>query len=327
MTIDIVLIIFGFILLIKGADFLVTGSSNIAKKFHIPEIIIGLTIVSIGTSMPELFVSITSVTDGYSDLVIGNIIGSNLSNLLLILGISSIIRNVEFQKQTKKVEIPLTIIISIIFFIMCNTSDIITQLEGYILLILFLLFIIYTIYISKNAQKNITNVDIENIQISKDVKLEDDSIIKSIVFIIIGILGLKYGGDFVVDSAMNVGTILGMNEKLISLTIVSIGTSLPELVTSITAALKGDSDIAIGNILGSNIFNMLLILGTTAIILPINYLRSYNLQSILMIVVTIILGIFPYIGKKNQMTRKNGIIYLSIYIIYMITLIIQETII
>lgn len=309
---DIIFVIIGFILLIKGADFLVLGSSNIAKKLHIKEIIIGLTVVSIGTSMPELFVSITSALENHTDLAIGNVIGSNICNLLLILGISTIIRSIKFQKETKLFEIPITLAATIILMIMCNTSNIISKVEGIILLVLLVCFIIYTIVMAKTSSEEDENIDKE--------ELAKISTPKSIISIIIGIIALKFGGDLTVDGCVNIATTIGISEKIISLTIIAIGTSLPELVTSVSAAIKGDSDIAIGNILGSNIFNILFILGTSSILNPINFSVSYNIQLMILIVATIILALFPYIKPKNEMTRNNGIIYLLMYIGYMIML-------
>lgn len=315
MSIQIVLIIIGFTLLIKGADILVEGSSAIAKKMHISEIIIGLTIVSIGTSMPELVVSTTSALKGYSDMSVGNIIGSNICNLLFILGLSSIIRPVKFQKQTKWIENPMSILLTIIFFIICNINRDINRIEGIILIILFILFLTYTIIIGKKNQKNEVIIEIEE---NKKI-----SMIKNIVLIILGILTLKIGGDLVVYNSEKIAKILKVSDKIISLTIVAIGTSLPELVTSVTAAIKGDSDIAIGNIVGSNIFNMLLILGLSAIIKPINYNITYNFQMIILFIGMILMLIFPFIKPKNVMSRTNGIIFVMLYLIYMIELIVK----
>ena len=315
MIVQVIFIILGFILLIKGADFLVDGSSKIAKKFHIPEIIIGLTIVSIGTSMPELFVSITSAIEGYPDMAVGNVIGSNLCNLLLILGLSAVIQTIEFKKETRLIETPLTLLVTIILFVLCNIGADITRGEGIFLICLFVLFIIYTIYMGKKGE------EFENKDILVEVQTNKNySTMKSIFWIILGIIGLKIGGDLVVNHSITIAKALNISEKVISLTIIAIGTSLPELVTSVTAAFKGDSDIAIGNILGSNIFNILLILGVSSVITPIKYSVSYNNQILVLIIGTILLLLFPFIGAKNKMTRTNGFAYLVIYAIYMIGL-------
>ena len=308
MLLYIILIIVGFALLIVGADFLVDGASGIAKKFHIPEIIIGLTIVSIGTSMPELFVSITSAIDGYSDMALGNVIGSNLCNLLLILGLSSLIKPVDFQEETRKYEIPMCLLFTIILMIFSNTSGGISRIEAVILLVLFVLFIAYTIYMGKKKSKEDSKVVEEK---------NKNKTIKNIILIILGIVGLKFGGDFVVNNAVNIAKMFNISEKVISLTILAIGTSLPELVTSVTAAIKGNSDIAIGNIIGSNIFNILLILGVSSVIKPITFNSSYNMDLSKLCISTVILALFPIIPPKNKMSRVNGLIYVLMYGAYM----------
>lgn len=316
MLLSIFLIVVGFALLIKGADFLVDGSSNIAKKFHIPEIIIGLTIVSIGTSMPELFVSTTSSINGYSDMSIGNIIGSNLCNLLLILGLSAMIRPIKFQRETRLIEIPMCLVITIIFMIFCNTSGTIQKTEAIILIILFIMFIIYTIIIGKKGEQFDKDTIIAEIQTeNKPIPM-----IKSIIFIILGIIGLKIGGDLTVENSLIIARQFNVSEKVIGLTILAIGTSLPELVTSVTAAIKGNSDIAIGNIIGSNIFNILFIIGVSAVISPLAYNFTYNIQMAILIIAMLVLALFPVIPPKNEMSRFNGAIYLMLYLIYMMVL-------
>lgn len=313
MFLTIIWIIIGFILLIKGADFLVEGSSKIAKKFHIPEIIIGLTIVSIGTSMPELFVSASSALEGHSDMAMGNVIGSNVCNLLLILGLSTIIRPIKFQRETRLIEIPMCLGVTIIFMGICNTGMQISKNEAFVLIALFLAFIVYTIIMGKKGEK------FDKEEIVEDNK--DIPIFKNIIYIILGIIGLKFGGDLTVDNSVIIAQNIGISEKIISLTILAVGTSLPELVTSVTAAIKGNSDIAIGNIIGSNIFNILLIIGVSSLIKPINYNISYNFEMIILIASTALLALFPVIPPKNEMSRSNGVIYFSLYIIYLLIII------
>ena len=312
MVVQILLILLGFVFLIKGADVLVDGSSAIAKRLHISEIIIGLTIVSIGTSMPELFVSITSAVNGYSDLSIGNVIGSNICNLLLILGVSAVIKPVKFQKQTKWIENPMSIILTIIFLIICNTNQDVNRVEGISLLILFVLFLIYTIFMGKREPKNEIELSLEEVK-----KI---SIPKNIILIILGIALLKLGGDLVVENAEKIAIALKVSEKIIGLTIVAIGTSLPELVTSITAAIKGNSDIAIGNIVGSNIFNMLLIIGVSAVIQPIKYNVTYNSQMIILLIGMILMLLYPFIKPKDEISRMNGLVSVVLYIVFMVKL-------
>jgi cation:H+ antiporter len=266
--------------------------------------------------MPELFVSSTSSLNGSADMAIGNIIGSNLCNLLLILGLSTIIKPVKFQKETKLIEIPMCLVITIIFTILCNTGLEISKGEGILLVIFFVLFIIYTIFMGINGKK----FDEDNALVEIQTKEQPISIAKSIIFVILGIVGLKIGGDLTVDNATIIARQFNISEKIIGLTILAIGTSLPELVTSLTAAIKGNSDIAIGNIIGSNIFNILLIIGISAIISTLNYNITYNIQLAILIIAMIVLAIFPAIPPKNEMSRANGIIYVLMYVIYMIFL-------
>lgn len=312
MFLNILLIIIGFILLVKGADFLVDGSTVIAKRFHIKEIVIGLTIVSIGTSLPELMVSLISALNNHADMAIGNVVGSNISNLFLILGICAIIKPLNFQEETARLEIPIVIFLTALLYILGNNSEekVITQLEGIILSIFFILFIIYNLWIVK---KDIAE-DEEIITYKKK------DIIKGIVKIVFGIIGLKYGSDFIVNNSSELALGFGVSEKVISLSIIAFSTSLPELITSITATLKGEINMAIGNVIGSNIFNIVLIVGVTALINPINYSISYNKDIIFFMIGMLVLAILPMIGKK-RMSRFSGILYFSAYILYMIDLI------
>lgn len=313
MFIQILFILIGFTLLIKGADFLVDGSNAIAKKLHISEIVIGLTIVSIGTSMPELFVSTTSAIEGYSDISIGNIIGSNICNLLLILGLSALIRPLEFQNQTKLIENPMSIFLTLFFLIICNINQDINRYEGLILIGLFCLFLTYTIIMAKRNQQDVI------LQFS-DEKSKKISIFKNTMFILLGIILLKLGSELVVESAKKIAITLSVSEKVIGLTIVAIGTSLPELVTSVTAAIKGDSDIAIGNIVGSNIFNMLLIVGVSAVINPISYNITYNFQMLILFIGMAMITFFPFVKPKNKLSRFEGLLFVLLYIFYTIKL-------
>ncbi|MBO5349493.1 MAG: calcium/sodium antiporter [Clostridia bacterium] len=327
MILQIFLMIIGFILLVKGADLLVVGGSNIAKRFHIPEIVIGLTIVSIGTSMPELMVSLTSALQGHSDMSIGNVVGSNIANLLLILGICAVMKNLKFKKETKFIENPIALIVTIILFLLANNNfagqaNTITRAEGIILLILCIAFIIYNIIMAKKGDEFdgiSTELVIINIKMNSPRYL-----IKAILFVIIGIVCLKFGGDFVVNSASEIARAMGMSEKLISLTIIAVATSLPELVTSVVATKKGEIDMAIGNIIGSCIFNIILIIGVSAIIAPIAYSVSYNKDIIILMGATLLLILFPFTGKKDEMTKANGIIYLLAYLAYTINLIVTN---
>lgn len=323
MVIQIILMMVGFVLLIKGADFLVDGGSNIAKRFHIPELVIGLTIVSIGTSMPELVVSLTSAIEGHSDMSIGNIIGSNISNLLLILGICAIIKGLKFKKETKYFESPFAVLVTVLLFLMANNTlngqaNLINRIEGIILIVFCIAFIVYNIIMARKGEQ------FDGIEEKEEKTSNMKSkwfIPKSIALLILGIVFLKFGGDMVVNNASKLAASFGMSEKLISLTIIAIGTSLPELVTSVIATKKGEVDLAIGNIIGSCIFNIVLIIGVSSVIAPISFSITYNVDFIVLIVATVFLGLFPYIGKRDEMTRSNGMVYLLGYITYMAYLI------
>ncbi len=306
--INIIGIIIGFILLIKGADILVDGASAVAAKFGIPKIIVGLTVVAIGTSMPELMVSASAALEGFSDLSIGNVVGSNIANLLLILGICAIINDLPFKKSTAKIENPFMLIVTVILLFMANNdnSHIISRTEGIILITICALYLFYNIYMAKKTDTSDEESEVEM------------SVSKALIYIIIGIVALKFGGDFVVDNTTTLATAIGISEKLISVTLVSVATSLPELVTSITATKKGVVDIAIGNIIGSNIFNIVLILGVSSIISPINYAVSYNFDLILLIVMCAIFLIIPFIKKRYKMVRYQGFIFVAIYALYVL---------
>ena len=300
--------------MVKGADFLVDGSSSIAKKFHIPEIIIGLTIVSIGTSMPELMVSLTSALNGHSDMAIGNIVGSNISNLFFILGACAAVRPLRFKEQTVRLEIPFVIFLTALLYIFGNngTNNIITKQEGFILVVFCILFILYNIFMAKREGIE----EIEESGVSKK-----NSSFKAIFNIVIGIIALKFGGDFVVDNASAIAAKLGVSEKVISLTIVAFSTSLPELITSINATFKGEIDMAIGNVIGSNILNIVLIVGATALINPIAYSASYNKDIVIFMIGMIALGMIPFLGEKNKISRWSGMAYVISYFSYMASLV------
>lgn len=273
--------------------------------------------------MPELVVSVTSALEGHSDLAIGNVVGSNIANMFLILGVCSIIKPLVFKKETRLFEIPYTIFATLLLFFLCINGtnkqiNTITKEEGIILLAMCILFIIYNLIMAKKGEE----FDKEELVVEiKANPKKDVPIWESIFGIVIGIIGLKLGGDFVVNNSVEFAKILGISEKLISITIVAFSTSLPELITSIAATKKGETDMAIGNILGSQIFNIVLIIGVSATLAPIGYSTSYNSNIMLLIIGTIMLGLFPFIGKKNEMTRSNGIIFLVTYIVYIVSII------
>ncbi|MBU3106237.1 calcium/sodium antiporter [Clostridium gasigenes] len=320
-----ILLIIGFVLLIKGADIFVDGASEIAKKFKIPEIIVGLTIVSIGTSAPELAVSIISSLKGSNEITMGNIIGSNIFNTLMVLGITSIIMPIVIKKSSISKDFIITVIVAILLLVLTfgdllwgGTSQIST-LNGIVLLILCIGYLLLLLLDTKKSNSLAENIESEEPQ-------EEIKILTCIIKILIGIAGVVSGGEMVVNAATNIATTFGMSQKLIGLTIIAVGTSLPELVTSIIAAIKGKNDIALGNVFGSNIFNMLLILGTAASINPIPVLPQLGIDLIFLIVVTLILGGFMFVGKngKSKLSRKEGLILVLMYVVYIVYIVIRN---
>ena len=305
-----IFIIIGFFMLIKGADFLVQGASDVAKKFHVSELLIGLTIVAIGTSLPEFFISLTSAVNGYSELTLGNVIGSNICNLLLILGVSAIITPIDMNIKSTENYITFSLLSTVLVLAFGNLNHVLTRAYGAFLLLLFLAYLLYTILESlrENKEKNIS--DSIALQSNKNI-----SILSCIVKIIIGILLLKFGGDFVVDNAVSLSNFFGISESIVGLSIVAIGTSLPELATCIISGIKRNSDIAVGNIIGSNILNVLLVLGSSCLIHPITYDISFNNELILLIVSTLIFWVYKDIGQKNTVTRLKGLTLLGVYLI------------
>ena len=305
-----IFIIIGFFMLIKGADFLVQGASDVAKKFHVSELLIGLTIVAIGTSLPEFFISLTSAVSGYSELTLGNVIGSNICNLLLILGVSAIITPIDMNIKSTENYITFSLLSTVLVLAFGNLNHVLTRAYGAFLLLLFLAYLLYTILESlrENKEKNIS--DSIALQSNKNI-----SILSCIVKIIIGILLLKFGGDFVVDNAVSLSNFFGISESIVGLSIVAIGTSLPELATCIISGIKRNSDIAVGNIIGSNILNLLLVLGSSCLIHPITYDISFNNELILLIVSTLIFWVYKDIGQKNTVTRLKGLTLLGVYLI------------
>lgn len=304
------LLLLGFFFLIKGADIFVGGASSIARKFNVPSMIIGLTIVAMGTSAPEAAVSITSSLAGQNDMSVANVVGSNLFNILVVLGVSSILRKLPVQSNTIKKDTPFLIIISALLLLFSFNLKI-NRIEGLILLIIFTGFIIYTVK-SALYSKDISIND-EETAISSSSEI---SLLKTILISIIGIVGIVIGGDMVVNSASSIATSFGMSANLVGLTIVAIGTSLPEFVTSIIAVRKGETEIAIGNVIGSNIFNILLILGLASSISPISISTFAFIDVVFMVIVTFLLYLF--MKKDYSIIKKQGYILLIIYIAYMV---------
>ncbi|MFA5128593.1 MAG: calcium/sodium antiporter [Patescibacteria group bacterium] len=313
-----ILFVLGFIFLIKGADLLVDGASSLAKKFKISSLVIGLTIVAFGTSAPELIVNIIASAKGNTELAIGNILGSNISNIFLILGISAIIFPLAVKKNTTWKEIPLSLLAVLVVGFLANDALIdkkifsaLTRIDGLVLLSFFTIFIYYTFGMSRDG----------GYEANEDIKQFSNT--KSTLFIIAGLAGLFFGGKWIVDGAVKIATTLDISESLIGLTVVAIGTSLPELATSAIAAYKKQADIAVGNVVGSNIFNIFWILGISSIIRPLPFKTDMNMDIGMVIMASFALFIFMFIGKKHILERWQGIFFLITYISYVTFLVIK----
>lgn len=316
MIVSLALIVIGFLGLIFGANWLVEGSSSLAKKNNIPDLVIGLTIVAFGTSAPELVVNSVASVDGLSDIVLANVIGSNNFNLFIILGIAGLVYPITVQSSTAWREIPISLIISIVLFALANDfffnqNSEISRLDGMLLLFSFFCFLYY-MFKQMKAEKS------EVIHYDKKSNLKIWSLIS------IGFVGLIIGGKLVVDNSIEIATELGISQKIIGLTIIAAGTSLPELVTSLVAAFKKNSDIAIGNVIGSNIFNILLILSVSSLINPIKYNQIFNQDFAILIGGTIFLILAMFTGKRRKLDRWEALILLSFYLIYTTYLVSKE---
>lgn len=310
MLLNIILLVVGFVLLIKGADVFVEGASKVAAMLHIPQIVIGLTIVAFGTSAPEAAVSIASAYKGTAGIAIGNIIGSNIANVLLILGISGMIGVLAVKKSTFFIETPFVIVITIALLFLGYPDGSITKVDGGILWMFFLLFLFYLYRLTKRGDDSAID-DVPELD-------DNDRTWKLIVLIVLGIICVVIGSQVTVDAASSIAQSFGVSDRIIGLTIVSIGTSLPELVTSVSASLKGKNDIAIGNIIGSNIFNILFVLGTASLVAPhgIPFASNFLLDGLIAIVAIVMFMIF--IGKDMKLKKYGAFIMLISYVCYLV---------
>ena len=326
-AINLSLLAVGFVMLIKGADFLVNGASSLAKRFNVSDIAIGLTIVAMGTSAPELVINIISGAKpdpGMDGIIFGNIIGSNIFNLFLILGVAAIIYPITVQKNSLWKEVPYSLVITFVFFVLLNDTmfrnaeaNLMTPLDGVIMLVMFALFLLYIFLNMKRTG------DIEEIE---DIKIYGS--LRTTLMIIGGVTGLAIGGKLIVDSAVSISEMIGIDKKLVGLTILAAGTSLPELATTAVAAFHKKSDIAVGNIVGSNIFNILLVLGLTAVTHgPLQYDAVLNTDLYLVMLGTFMLFIFMFTFNKYKIDRSEGAVYLMGFIAYVAYLLMREGIV
>ncbi|MFD2516749.1 calcium/sodium antiporter [Salinimicrobium flavum] len=315
MLLNIILLLIGFVVLIFGATKLVDAASSLAARLGVPSIVIGLTIVAFGTSAPELVVNVFAATTGSTEMVLGNVLGSNIFNVLGILGISAIIYPLTVKTNTTWLEIPLSLLAAIAVFIVAadvlldgTAPNIITRSDALTLLLFFLIFLVYNLMVAKG------NTDEEMIS------TENYTVGKAVLFIILGLAGLILGGRLIVINAVNIAEVIGLSERVIGLTVVSIGTSLPELATSIIAVRKKNVDIAIGNVVGSNIFNIFLILGISGSIMPLHIAEATFFDILINILAGFLLFIFVFTGKGRQLERWEGIVLVTLYVAYLIYL-------
>ena len=324
---SIIILIVGFVLLIKGADFFVEGSSAVAKRLRIPSMIIGMTIVAMGTSLPECAVSVTASLTGNNTLAISNAIGSNIFNLLVVCGVCSLFVPLAVQKSTLQKEFPLSIFCAGLLLLLGYLSMTLGHIDGIILIIIFAGYLLWMIQSARNARNQTfadedsdtagsrTSLSAEEIeQVASNINLLPAW--KCIIFILGGMIAIKYGGDFVVNGASAIASSLGLSQTLIGLTIIAMGTSLPELVTSIVAAKKDEVDMAVGNVIGSNIFNILLVLGVAAAISPVGFIIENMIDIAFLILISVITLVFAWTSK--EINRKEGIIMLLLYAVYMV---------
>lgn len=303
-------------MLIKGADFLVEGASNIAAKLGVSDLVVGLTIVSFGTSMPELIVNIMASFNGNTDIAIGNVLGSNIANILLILGCAAVIRTLPAQNNTVIAEIPFSLSAILLVGFLANANlwgakDTIlglSRMDGFLILLFFALFFAYIFQMVRRDKADQLN----KVSMHKPVNM-----LKESGFVILGIIMLFLGGKWVVDGAVDIAGRMGMSEAFIGLTVIAIGTSLPELVTSVVAARKGNVDVAVGNVVGSNIFNVLWILGLSSVINPLPFNKAANFDVLIVVFSTALILVLMVISKKQEIKRWHGIIFLSSYIAYL----------
>jgi cation:H+ antiporter len=308
----------GLTVILLSANALVGGASSLAKRFNISDLVIGLTIVSIGTSTPELAISVISAVKGNTDIAVGNVLGSNIANILLILGISAIVYPLTVQKNTQYKEIPLGLLAVVLIGFMGNDiffdnadSNIISRIDGIVLLCFFIVFLYYIFQIATNNE-------------AEPGKIQQQPVWKSVSLVVLGIAGLYFGGKYFVEGAIDVAHYFGMSDSLIGLTIVAIGTSLPELATSIVAAYKKNPDIAVGNVVGSNILNVFFILGITATIKPLPLNISTNFDIAVAVIAALLLFMGTFLFQRRIVTRTEGIFFVTIYVSYLIYIVLNQ---
>ena len=307
----VVLLLIGFVFLVKGADAFVEGSSSIAKHFHVPSLIIGMTIVAMGTSLPETAVSVTASIAGSNALAVSNAVGSNIFNLMVVIGVCAVLTPVAVQKSTLKIDIPFSVVCALLLLVLGHDQMMLTRVNGLILIVLFVFFLLYMI---RSAQHSMNSESSELTGEAAEMKVM--SVPKSLIFIVIGIAGITLGSDWVVDGAKTIASAFGISENLIGLTIVAFGTSLPELMTSIVAARKNEVDMALGNAVGSNIFNILMVLGIASALSPISFIRENIIDIIILVGFSFIVWLMAW--TRHRLDKLEGLAMILLYAGYVV---------
>lgn len=313
----VILLILGFAFLVKGADAFVEGCSSIAKRFQVPSLIIGMTIVAMGTSLPETAVSITASVTGNNALAVSNAVGSNIFNLMIVVGVCAILTPVAVRKETLKIDFPFSIVCAVLLLVLGAIGMTLGHVDGALFIVLFVIFILYMIKSAQNSRKDNKDMDVEEAEYALEAEeIQIMPVPKSIIFIVLGCAAIALGSDWVVDGATTIAEAMGVSQTLIGLTVVAFGTSLPELATSIMAAKKNEVDMALGNAIGSNIFNILMVLGIAAAISPMAFITENIIDIVILIAFSAIVWIMAW--TKHELSKKEGWVMAILYAVYVV---------
>lgn len=313
----VILLILGFAFLVKGADAFVEGCSSIAKRFQVPSLIIGMTIVAMGTSLPETAVSITASVTGNNALAVSNAVGSNIFNLMIVVGVCAILTPVAVRKETLKIDFPFSIVCAVLLLVFGTIGMTLGHVDGVLFIVLFVIFILYMIKSAQNSRKDNKDMGVEEAEYALEAEeIQIMPVPKSIIFIVLGCAAIAFGSDWVVDGATTIAEAMGVSQTLIGLTVVAFGTSLPELATSIMAAKKNEVDMALGNAIGSNIFNILMVLGIAAAISPMAFITENIIDIVILIAFSAIVWIMAW--TKHELSKKEGWVMAILYAVYVV---------
>ena len=313
----VILLILGFAFLVKGADAFVEGCSSIAKRFQVPSLIIGMTIVAMGTSLPETAVSITASVTGNNALAVSNAVGSNIFNLMIVVGVCAILTPVAVRRETLKIDFPFSIVCAVLLLVLGAIGMTLVHVDGALFIVLFVIFILYMIKSAQNSRKDNKDMGVEEAEYALEAEeIQIMPVPKSIIFIVLGCAAIAFGSDWVVDGATTIAEAMGVSQTLIGLTVVAFGTSLPELATSIMAAKKNEVDMALGNAIGSNIFNILMVLGIAAAISPMAFITENIIDIVILIAFSAIVWIMAW--TKHELSKKEGWVMVILYAVYVV---------